>query len=71
VVAYLKLPPDGRVTMKLLANQQMQITAGHSRTKAISPSGIRRDMGTNTAKARTEHRIGEIMTWNPDGGYTV
>jgi DNA polymerase-3 subunit beta len=30
---YLKLLPEGRVSMKLLPNQQMQITAGHSRTK--------------------------------------
>ncbi len=30
---YLKLLPDGRVSMKLLANHQMQITAAHSKTK--------------------------------------
>jgi len=30
---YLKLLPEGRVNMKLLSNQQLQITAGHSRTK--------------------------------------
>jgi DNA polymerase III subunit beta len=30
---YLKLLPEGRVSMKLLANYHMQITAGHSRTK--------------------------------------
>jgi DNA polymerase-3 subunit beta len=30
---YLKLLPGGKVTMKVLANHQMQITSGHSRTK--------------------------------------
>lgn len=30
---YLKLLPEGKVSMKLLPNQQVQITAGHSRTK--------------------------------------
>lgn len=30
---YLKLLPEGRVSMKLLANYHMQIAAGHSRTK--------------------------------------
>jgi DNA polymerase III sliding clamp (beta) subunit (PCNA family) len=30
---YLKLSPGGKVSMKVLANYQMQITCGHSRTK--------------------------------------
>jgi DNA polymerase-3 subunit beta len=30
---YLKLLPEGKASMKLLANYQMQITAGHSRTR--------------------------------------
>jgi DNA polymerase-3 subunit beta len=30
---YLKLLPNGRINLKLLGNDQLQITAGHSRTK--------------------------------------
>ena len=32
LLSYLKLLPEGRVTMKLLPNQHIQITAGHSKT---------------------------------------
>lgn len=32
-LSYLKLLPEGRVSIKVLANEKMQITAGHSRTK--------------------------------------
>jgi DNA polymerase-3 subunit beta len=33
LLSYLKLLPEGKVAMKLLPNQQIQITAGHSRTR--------------------------------------
>ncbi len=33
LLSYLKLLPEGRMTMKLNTNHQMQISAGHSKTK--------------------------------------
>jgi DNA polymerase III subunit beta len=33
LLAYLKLLPAGNVSIKLLSNHQIQITAGRSRTK--------------------------------------
>lgn len=42
LVNYLKLLPEGGVSMKLLANYHMQITAGHSRTKmsGVAPNSF-------------------------------
>jgi DNA polymerase-3 subunit beta len=58
LLSYLKLLPEGRVTMKLLSNQHIQITAGHSKTKlpGMAPNSFPAAPAAGAATVRLSSR---------------
>jgi DNA polymerase-3 subunit beta len=58
LLSYLKLLPEGKVSMKLLANHQMQITAGHSKTKmpGLAPTSFPVSPSRTTTAVRLSSR---------------